>query len=316
MPHRPSGLRLVPRLLRWSRPVSCRAGLLALVVIALVAALAPTASARTGTTEGISVLDPVEASVSTPLAHGGDDAGGSTGVPTQSDARIAEAAGQQDAGTGDLTVSDREVLYKVKQAGLWEMPVGMWLSERAVDPKVRDAGTKISTEHQELDGLVNEAAAQLGVPLPTEPSPEQQGWMREIDAQSGAAFDERGVFLLRQAHGIVLPVLAQVRVATRNPVIRQLTTDAMAFVQRHIEYLESTGLVDYEQLPGVSEANNPKWGSNALTYVLFALVTALFAVLIVLAGRTLAGAVRKLAGSRTSRTTTPRAAVRGHHARS
>ncbi|MGY1641002.1 DUF4142 domain-containing protein [Geodermatophilus sp. SYSU D00703] len=268
-----------------------------------------------------------EASASAPFAHEGDEAGTGIGsalqLGEQADPAAAEPAAPESetaeppvTDSGPLAVTDREVLHKVKQAGLWEMPVGTWLTERAVDPKVREVGGKISAEHMELDGIVTAAAARLGVTLPTDPTPEQQGWMREIDAQQGAALDERAVFLLRQAHGNVLPFLTQVRVSTRNAEIREFTTEAMAFVQRHIEYLESTGLVDYDQLPGTSEASNPDWGSNTLNFVLFALVSALFAVLIVLFGRTLARTVKALAGPRDTRATTSRARARGHHARS
>jgi predicted outer membrane protein len=212
-------------------------------------------------------------------------------------------------------VTDREVLHKVKQAGLWEMPVGTWASKRAVNARVREVGALIAAEHHELDGIVTAAAARLDVRLPDEPTREQQGWMREIDAQSGAAFDERAVFLLRQAHGTVLPVLAQVRSTTRNAVIREFTSEAMAFVERHIEYLESTGLVRFEQLPGTSDLTNPGWRSNALTFVLFALVTAVFVVLLVLVWRALAGLGRALTRRGRSRTPTRRPTA-AHYARS
>jgi predicted outer membrane protein len=315
---RPSGHRLLRLLPRRLPLMSRRPGLLAPAVVVLVASTLPLiAPARTAAAAGAPTLDAAEASAYRPLAHGGDDTGTGIGVPAQRDGQVAPgSAAPPDPGTEPLTVTDREVLYKVKQAGLWEMPVGMWMSERAADPGVRDVGGKISAEHQELDGITNEAAARLGVALPTEPNPDQQGWMREIDAQRGAAFDERAVFLLRQAHGNVLPVLTTVRVETRNPVIREFTTQAMAFVQRHIQYLESTGLVNFEQLPGTSDLTTPGWRSEALTFVLFALVTAVFITLFVLLGRALVRGVRALPGSRRSRTTTPRARAGGHHARS
>lgn len=227
----------------------------------------------------------------------------------------APAGAATDIGTpmrqddGPLDPADRDVLHKVKQAGLWEMPVGAWAAERAESPRVREVGRLIHAEHAELDRIVHTAAAQLGVELPVEPTAEQQDWMAEIEAQSGAAFDERAVFLLRQAHGKVLPVLAQVRAATENPVVRQFTTESMAFVARHIEYLESTGLVAYAELPDPVALGTDAWWSDAMTFVVFALLTALFTALLLVAGRTVAERARR-------RTPTPRARARGHHARS
>jgi predicted outer membrane protein len=299
--------------------VSRRPGLLVPAVVLLVASvIALIVPTRTAAAESIQALDTVKGSAyNSPLAHEGGDTGTGIGAPAQPDGQAAAEPAQPPAGGVEpLAVTDREVLYKVKQAGLWEMPVGMWASERAVDARVREVGGLIAAEHQELDDIVNKAAARLDVELPTEPNPEQQGFMREIDAQRGAAFDERAVSLLRQAHGKVLPVLTQVRVETRNAAIREFTTEAMAFVQRHIEYLESTGLVRFEQLPATSDLTNPDWRSHALTFVLFALVTALIAILLILVGRALAGIVRAKTRSRRGRTTTLRATAGGHHARS
>jgi len=59
----------------------------------------------------------------------------------------------------------------------------------------------------------------------------------------------RFVNLLRQAHGTILPVIAQVRAGTRNEEVRRLADTAYTFVSRHIGYLESTGLVNFDALP-------------------------------------------------------------------
>jgi hypothetical protein len=73
--------------------------------------------------------------------------------------------------------------------------------------------------------------------------------MKEISAQTGSDYDRMFVQRLREAHGGVLPLIAQVRVGTRNSLIREFATTADEFVSRHISYLESTGLVDYAALP-------------------------------------------------------------------
>jgi predicted outer membrane protein len=291
--------------------------LLVSAIVLLVAAAPLIVPARAGAAETDPAPGAADAADPGALSAGEGAPRSGVGGAARQDGQAAPQPAQPPTGGDEpLAVTDREVLHKVKQAGLWEMPVGMWVSERAADPRVREVGSKIAAEHQELDGLVNEAASRLDVELPAEPTSQQQGWMREIDAQRGAAFDERAVFLLRQAHGNVLPVLTQVRVATRNAVIREFTTEAMAFVQRHIEYLESTGLVRYQELPGTSDLNNPGWRSNALTFVLFALVAAVFTILLILVGRALAAIVRALTGSRRSRATRPRAPAGGHYARS
>ena len=151
--------------------------------------------------------------------------------------------------TGPLGPGDRDLIVKIRLAGLWEHPVGQQMQERGVSDKVREVGGKISTEHLQLDALVITAARTLGVQLPNQPTEQQSGWMTEISNASGSTFDQVAVNRLRAAHGQVLPLIAQVRATTRNDTVRQLADDAAAFVGRHISYLESTGLVDYDALP-------------------------------------------------------------------
>lgn len=151
--------------------------------------------------------------------------------------------------SGPIGPADRDMLYKVKQAGLWEMPVGEEVKERGSTPELREVGRRINEEHHELDRIVTDAATLLGIPLPSEPTIDQKQWMSAIHYAPDADFDHDAVFYLRVAHGKVLPVLAQVRVGTRNEEIRRVATIATEYVTRHIGYLEGTGLVNFAELP-------------------------------------------------------------------
>jgi len=160
---------------------------------------------------------------------------------------VAAISGYSQTVTGPCGPADGDLLVKVKLAGLWEVPAGQILAEKAQDPKVREIGKKINAEHMELDRLTNEAAAEVGVPLPTEATLEQQDWVRQIAAADPP--DVLGVNLLRAAHGRILPIIAAVKVGTRNSTIRAFADTGYGYVSRHIAYLESTGLVDYTALP-------------------------------------------------------------------
>jgi predicted outer membrane protein len=150
---------------------------------------------------------------------------------------------------GPLSQGDVDLLNKVRQANLWEGPTSQQAQEMATSPQVRDVASKLAAEHAELDVETRRVADQLGVKLVSQPSTLQQGWMNQINAQTGANYDRTFVMLVRGAHGIVLPVINDVRVSTRNDLIRQFAETADSFVTRHCNYLESTGLVDYTALP-------------------------------------------------------------------
>ncbi|MGH3906636.1 MAG: DUF4142 domain-containing protein [Pseudonocardiaceae bacterium] len=150
---------------------------------------------------------------------------------------------------GPLGPADRDLLIKVRQAGLWEGPSGQLAEQQASSPRVQEVGGLIAAEHADLDAQARAVAAQLGVALPNQPSEQQQGWMSEMAGQPGPDFDRVFVQRLRAAHGKVLPLVAEVRGSTRNELIRSFAKTSAEFVTRHCEYLESTGLVDAAALP-------------------------------------------------------------------
>jgi predicted outer membrane protein len=150
---------------------------------------------------------------------------------------------------GALSPADRDLIVKVRLACLWEISTGQQVQQQASNPAVKDAGTKIAAEHTELDQKTRDIANKLGVNLPSSPSPQQLAWMKEISSKTGSDYDRTAVQRLREAHGIVLPLIAQVRVSTHNDLVRAFATDTALYVNRHITYLETTGLVDYSALP-------------------------------------------------------------------
>ncbi|HLU58769.1 MAG TPA: DUF4142 domain-containing protein [Pseudonocardia sp.] len=150
---------------------------------------------------------------------------------------------------GPLGPADRDLLVKVRLAGLWEGPTAQQAQQMATSEDVREVGRKLAEEHAQLDEEVRSVADQLGVPLPSGPSAEQMRWMSEISSKTGSEYDRTFVQRLREAHGMVLPVISEVRASTQNDLVRQFAETAATFVTRHHGYLESTGLVDYSALP-------------------------------------------------------------------
>jgi putative membrane protein len=157
---------------------------------------------------------------------------------------------------GPLSAADRDLLVKVRQAGLWEIPVGREAAERAVRAKTREMLGGMAEQHVVLDRDVRRVAERLRVPLPDQPSEAQQGFLAEISGKSGLDYDRTAVLRLRQAHGGVFPVIAQVRATTQNQHIRDFAERAAAFVNGHMDMLEATGLVDASAIPPAPVVNS------------------------------------------------------------
>ncbi|MGO1056350.1 DUF4142 domain-containing protein [Crossiella sp. CA198] len=171
-----------------------------------------------------------------------------TSPVTQLDEETA-GSGWTQTECGPLGPADRDLLVKVRQAGLWEMPMGDEAQVRAAAPRVKEVGRLIMKDHEVLDTRVKKVAGQLAVELPAEPNADQQGWMAELRGATGPAFDQLFADRLRAAHGKVFTVVAAVRSGTRNTLVREFAQEAINAVMRHMTLLESTKLVNFEELP-------------------------------------------------------------------
>ena len=167
------------------------------------------------------------------------------------------AEAQETSGNVQLPASDAALLNGVRLAGLWEMPAGAMAARKGNLARVREIGAEIEKQHEELDKLCVDAANELGVTLPEEPTAKQKEWLDEMRLANGARFDRTFVERLRAAHGAIYPVIAAVRSGTRNETVRKLAIESEKFVADHMDMLESTGLVNYNSLPGVPLPPNP-----------------------------------------------------------
>jgi predicted outer membrane protein len=159
---------------------------------------------------------------------------------------------------GPLGPGDRALIEGVRRADLWEGPAGQMAMDKGKNARVKEIGFSISRQHvEELDPVVRKIATQLGVALPNEPNADQKTWLSELQQASGDEFDRIFVDRLRAAHGKVFALIATVRANTRNDVVRDFAVTANKYVDNHMKFLESTGLVQFNALPTPAAPTTP-----------------------------------------------------------
>ncbi|CAL9362169.1 DUF4142 domain-containing protein [Streptomyces cellulosae] len=165
---------------------------------------------------------------------------------------------------GPLTEADRDFVVKVRAAGLWEHPLGLLAMERGTTPEMKEAGQHLVVGHGRLDASCRKISLELGITLPNQASPQQQGFVETVKATSGKEFDSTAVNIMRVTHGQIFPVIAKIRANTRNTLIRQLADQANDTVLDHITVLEKTGLVNQEQV-NFQQTSPPKLPNEQVT---------------------------------------------------
>jgi putative membrane protein len=193
------------------------------------------------------------------------------------------AAAWTQTSDGPVGPGDRALLVSLRQDGLWEVPVGEQAQQMAADPGVRRIGGTVATDLGWLGGQVRAVAGRLDVPLPSQPTPDQQSWLVGIAGTAGPDYDRAMVTRLRRACETTLAALGQAGATTGNEQIRQLVAQATPVVSRHLDSLD--GLAATPELA----AARPATGSPLL------IVAAVLLGLLALAGALgLTGLVRPI----------------------
>ncbi|MDT0570807.1 DUF4142 domain-containing protein [Streptomyces sp. DSM 3412] len=149
---------------------------------------------------------------------------------------------------GPLTAADRDLIIRVRLAGLWELPAAEKAMARSSSPEVKEAADHLIVGHKDLDERVRNVASQLGVELPNVPNEQQVGFLAQMDNATDDQFDRVWANLLRSAHGKIFPAIGQVRNMTENTLVRQLASDTNQTVLDHITMLEKTNQVDFDAI--------------------------------------------------------------------
>jgi predicted outer membrane protein len=147
---------------------------------------------------------------------------------------------------GPLTQAEVEFVQKVRLAGLWEFPSGQMALQKGTTPAFKTTGRHLIDGHAALDAACREMAPKLGIPLPNQPTLQQQGFIATLSAATGEDFNRKLANLLRVAHGQIFSTVAKIRATTKNTLVRQLADQANDTVLDHITVLEQTGYVDFD----------------------------------------------------------------------
>ncbi len=108
-------------------------------------------------------------------------------------------------------------------------------------------------------------APQLGVTIPNLPSPQQQGFISTLTADSrGTQFDSDFANILRITHGSIFNTIAKIRSTTKNTLVRALADQANTTVLDHITVMEKTGLVNFDTVL-FQETSPPKLPASDVT---------------------------------------------------
>ena len=146
--------------------------------------------------------------------------------------------GAARAQTDTVNDQDKAFLKGQQETNLAEVALGKVAVERATSEKVRELATMLLSDHQKVMELNRALSSKLGLPIPEEPSAEQQATAEKIKAQTGAAFD--AAYVAAQVEGHTKSVgKAQTEIASgSHPDVKAFATEYVPKAQMHLQHAQ------------------------------------------------------------------------------
>lgn len=156
-------------------------------------------------------------------------------------AMVLAVAGGGAAHAQTETVSDQDktFLKGQQETNIAEVALGKVAIERASSEKVRELASTLLADHQKVMELNRALSTKLGLPVPEQPSAEQQASAEKIKAQTGAAFD--AAYVAAQVEGHTKSVgKAQTEIASgSHPDVKAFATEYAPKAQMHLEHSQA-----------------------------------------------------------------------------
>ena len=147
--------------------------------------------------------------------------------------------GAARAQTDTISDQDKAFLKGQQETNLAEVSLGKVAMERATSETVRKLASTLVSDHQQVLELNRALSSKLGLPVPDQPSAEQQATGERIKAQSGAAFDAAYVAAQVEGHTKSISKAQQEISSGSHPEVKAFATDYLPKAQMHLQHSQA-----------------------------------------------------------------------------
>jgi len=156
------------------------------------------------------------------------------------------APGQQDPGTVPAQATRArgntrqiEFLSDALRTSLANVRMGELAAQQSSDQRVRDYGTKLKRDFTTQATEIERLLAPLGVPIPTEPSPEAQSHLAALTRLSGKEFDMAFVQQLIWTHSDAVESYGAQTQANPDRSVHDFAAASLPLLREHLTRAEA-----------------------------------------------------------------------------
>ena len=147
--------------------------------------------------------------------------------------------GAARAQTDTISDQDKTFLKGQQETNLAEVSLGKVAMERATSDTVRELATMLVADHQQVLERNRVLSSKLGLPIPEQPSAEQQATAEKIKSQTGAAFDAAYVAAQVEGHTKSVSKAQQEVASGSHPEVKAFATEYVPKAQMHLQHSQA-----------------------------------------------------------------------------
>ena len=138
-------------------------------------------------------------------------------------------------------LSKNETSFVSEAAGgnLAEIKLGQLAAEKATDPKVKDFGNRMVSDHQKANDDLKPIADANGVKWPNQPPQDAQATYDKLSKLTGSQFDHQFVAVMVKDHRKVAQLYQQESSQASDPKLKTYISSTLPVVRSHLKHAES-----------------------------------------------------------------------------
>jgi putative membrane protein len=162
-----------------------------------------------------------------------------TAPPEPQNQSIVTAEAPQEAARGNKTAEHIEFLVEALRTSLAEARMGELAAQQSYDPRVRDYGAKLRSDHTAHAGEIERLLEPLGVAIPTEPSAEAISQHAALARLTGEELDAAFVQMMIWTHTEAIEQYGAQTHANPDRSLHDFAASSLPMLREHLAAAES-----------------------------------------------------------------------------
>jgi putative membrane protein len=149
---------------------------------------------------------------------------------------MSDTANRSDnaTATSSLTDKDNQFVMKAASGGLMEVELGKLAQTKASNPKVKEFGSMMVTDHSKANDELKSLAQSKGITLPGTLTDEHQKHVKDLGEKTGADFDEAYMKMMVNDHKDDVDDFEDCSKDSKDADLKAFATKTLPVLQKHL----------------------------------------------------------------------------------